>query len=119
MNEALGLSPAILPPALIVTISFILGLLIGSFLNVVIYRLPLQLSTSWRKESLDFLGMEPEPNTQNVNVVVPAGRGIIASNADGLMVSVMWDDEGTGATGTGCGPDANVDLTCYSLEVGQ
>ncbi|HEY5740481.1 MAG TPA: type IV pilus modification protein PilV [Gammaproteobacteria bacterium] len=50
---------------------------------------------------------------------LPAGRGIIASNADGLMVSVMWDDEGTGATGTGCGPDANVDLTCYSLEVGQ
>ena len=50
---------------------------------------------------------------------LPAGRGIIDDNADGLMVSVMWDDEGTGATGTGCGPDANVDLTCYSLEVGQ
>jgi len=74
MIEALGLPPAILPPVLIVTVSFVLGLLIGSFLNVVIYRLPLQLSTSWRKESLDFLGMEPEPNTQNVNVVVPASH---------------------------------------------
>lgn len=50
---------------------------------------------------------------------LPAGRGIIASNPDGLMVSVMWDDEGTGATGTDCGPDPEVDLTCYSLEVGR
>jgi len=50
---------------------------------------------------------------------LPAGRGIITSNADGLMVSVMWDDEGTGAAGTGCGPDTSVDLTCYSLEVAQ
>lgn len=50
---------------------------------------------------------------------LPAGRGIITSNADGLMVSVMWDDERTGATGTGCGPDTSVDLTCYSLAVGQ
>ena len=69
MPEILGL-----PPALVVTVSFIFGLLIGSFLNVVIYRLPLQLSTSWRKESLDFLGMEPEPNSQNMNVVVPASH---------------------------------------------
>lgn len=50
---------------------------------------------------------------------LPAGRGIIDDNADGLMVSVMWDDEGTGATGTACGPDPSVDLTCYSLEVGR
>jgi leader peptidase (prepilin peptidase)/N-methyltransferase len=69
MTETLGL-----PPALVVTVSFIFGLLIGSFLNVVIYRLPLQLSASWRKESLDFLGMEPEANTTSVNVVVPASH---------------------------------------------
>jgi type IV pilus assembly protein PilV len=50
---------------------------------------------------------------------LPGGRGIIASNADGLVVTVMWDDEGTGATGTNCGPDPDVDLTCYSLVVAQ
>ncbi|KKK87746.1 hypothetical protein LCGC14_2750170, partial [marine sediment metagenome] len=38
-----------LPPTLIIAASFIFGLLIGSFLNVVIYRLPLQLSASWRR----------------------------------------------------------------------
>jgi len=49
---------------------------------------------------------------------LPGGRGIITSpTADGLTVSVMWDDEGTGATGTNCGTDPNVDLTCYRLVV--
>jgi type IV pilus assembly protein PilV len=49
---------------------------------------------------------------------LPGGRGIITSpTADGLTVSVMWDDEGTGATGTACGTDPNVDLTCYTLVV--
>lgn len=50
---------------------------------------------------------------------LPGGRGMITSNADGLLVTVMWDDEGTGATGTGCGPDPGVDLTCYRLTVAQ
>lgn len=50
---------------------------------------------------------------------LPAGRGLINSNADGLVVTVMWDDEGTGATGTNCGPDPAVDLTCYTLVVAQ
>ena len=48
---------------------------------------------------------------------LPGGRGVITSTADGLLVSVMWDDEGTGATGTNCGTDPNVDLTCYTLVV--
>jgi type IV pilus assembly protein PilV len=50
---------------------------------------------------------------------LPGGRGIIDTTADGLLeVSVMWDDEGTGATGTDCtGTDPNVDLTCYTLVV--
>ena len=48
---------------------------------------------------------------------LPGGRGIIANTADGLQVSVMWDDEGTGATGTNCGTNPNVDLTCYRLVV--
>lgn len=63
-----------LPPTLIIATSIIFGLLIGSFLNVVIYRLPLQLSASWRRESLDFLGMEPESQATNINVVTPASH---------------------------------------------
>jgi len=48
---------------------------------------------------------------------LPGGRGIISSNADGLLVSVMWDDNGTGATGTDCDPDDADDLICYTLAV--
>jgi type IV pilus assembly protein PilV len=53
---------------------------------------------------------------------LPAGRGIITSTPDAqlgtvLQVTVMWDDDGTGATGTGCSGNPTVDLTCYTLTV--
>ncbi len=38
----------------------LLGLCIGSFLNVVIYRMPLMLERRWRLESADMLGVEAE-----------------------------------------------------------
>jgi len=48
--------------------------------------------------------------------VLPAGRGIIRSPAaNQIDIAVMWDDEGTGATGTNCGNNPNVDLTCYTV----
>ncbi len=50
---------------------------------------------------------------------LPGGRGMITANADGLLITVMWDDEGTGATGTNCGNNPEVDLTCYTLAVAQ
>ncbi len=50
---------------------------------------------------------------------LPAGRGMITNNADGLVVSIMWDDEGTGAAGTGCGNNPDVDLTCYTVAIAQ
>ena len=50
---------------------------------------------------------------------LPGGRGIISSNADGLLVSVMWDDDGTGASLTGCDPDEPDDLICYTLAVAE
>ena len=37
--------------------AFPFGLIIGSFLNVVILRFPQQLKNSWRRESEDFLGL--------------------------------------------------------------
>ena len=40
----------------------VFGLLIGSFLNVVILRVPLQLKAGWRRDSRNFLGLEAEPS---------------------------------------------------------
>lgn len=53
---------------------------------------------------------------------LPAGRGMITSTPDALLgtvlqVSVMWDDDGTGATGTACSGNPAADLTCYTLTV--
>jgi type IV pilus assembly protein PilV len=47
---------------------------------------------------------------------LPNGRGIIGSNADGLLISVMWDDDGS-QTDLGCDPTDAADLTCYTLAV--
>lgn len=69
MPDLMGLSPAMVLPVI-----FLFGLMIGSFLNVVIYRLPLQLSTAWKRDALDFLGMEPELHPGKVNIVFPASH---------------------------------------------
>lgn len=50
---------------------------------------------------------------------LPGGRGRIVDDPDGLLVIVMWDDNGTGATLTGCDPTNANDLTCYTLVVAQ
>jgi leader peptidase (prepilin peptidase)/N-methyltransferase len=48
-----------------VAAALLLGLLVGSFLNVVILRLPPRLEWEWRRDSREFLGLEaggdPEP----------------------------------------------------------
>ena len=45
--------------ALTAVLSGILGLLVGSFLNVVIYRLPLMLQREWRSQCLEYLQLDP------------------------------------------------------------
>ena len=44
----------------LVGVSLCLGLLIGSFLNVVIYRTPKILERKWKIECREFLGLEPD-----------------------------------------------------------
>jgi leader peptidase (prepilin peptidase)/N-methyltransferase len=54
--------------------AFILGLLFGSFLNVVIYRLPLMMQREWRGDCLEFLEQPAEPEQERFNLVVPRSR---------------------------------------------
>jgi leader peptidase (prepilin peptidase) / N-methyltransferase len=44
----------------------VLGLCIGSFLNVVIHRLPLILERQWRRDSAEVLGLPADPATEGV-----------------------------------------------------
>lgn len=51
----------------------VLGLLIGSFLNVVVFRLPLIMQAQWRAECADLSGT-PLPELPAFNLVVPRSR---------------------------------------------
>ncbi len=46
--------------ALFSALAGVVGLLVGSFLNVVIYRLPIMMQRGWRKECLEYLQINPE-----------------------------------------------------------
>lgn len=50
-----------------------LGLLVGSFLNVVIYRLPKMMERQWAMECAELAGKEPEIN-ETFNLVLPRSR---------------------------------------------
>ena len=52
----------------------ILGLLVGSFLNVVIYRLPEMMRREWRAEALEILDMPAEEPQPVFNIVTPRSR---------------------------------------------
>lgn len=55
-------------------ILFILGLCIGSFLNVVIYRLPLMLDIVWRKQSQEFLEIIDNNEVNKISLSFPASH---------------------------------------------
>jgi leader peptidase (prepilin peptidase) / N-methyltransferase len=46
-------------PALAIASALLFGLLVGSFLNVVILRLPARMQWQWESESRELLGLEP------------------------------------------------------------
>ncbi|MGM0633697.1 MAG: prepilin peptidase, partial [Pseudomonadota bacterium] len=52
------LDPLAHQPLSRVTLAIVLGLLVGSFLNVVVYRLPLMLQRGWRNQCLEFLELD-------------------------------------------------------------
>lgn len=48
-------------PAFFLFSVFLLSLMVGSFLNVVIYRLPIMLKREWKSDCIDFLSEQLEP----------------------------------------------------------
>lgn len=58
--------------------TFVLGLMVGSFLNVVIHRLPIMMEREWKAQCLDYLGdkivlksAEPASTVPKYTLVVP------------------------------------------------
>jgi leader peptidase (prepilin peptidase)/N-methyltransferase len=71
-------------PALLAVVAGTFGLLVGSFLNVVIYRLPVMLQRDWEQQCREILAEgdnsvasgapTPETQTETFNLVTPRSR---------------------------------------------
>lgn len=57
-------------PAFLVIVAVVAGLIVGSFLNVVIHRLPKMLERQWRAECAE-LGGTPSPPAERYDLVTP------------------------------------------------
>lgn len=48
-----------LPPAMLMGFAIVIGLVVGSFLNVVVHRLPIMLERAWRADAAEAFGHAP------------------------------------------------------------
>jgi leader peptidase (prepilin peptidase)/N-methyltransferase len=60
-------------PELYITVCVLLGLCCGSFLNVVVHRMPRIMENRWRAECAELANQEPPP-AERYNLVVPRSR---------------------------------------------
>ncbi|WP_227817193.1 prepilin peptidase [Nitrogeniibacter aestuarii] len=60
-------------PVVLAAIAGVLGLFVGSFLNVVIHRLPIMLEHEWEDEAADLKGEEPQTRPR-FNLATPRSR---------------------------------------------
>lgn len=61
-------------PLAFVLSALILGLLVGSFLNVLIYRLPIMMERDWQAQSREMLKLPAEPEEETFNLILPHSR---------------------------------------------
>lgn len=73
-------------PALFAGCVFALSLLIGSFLNVVIHRLPLMLDREWRAQATAIIGSEAPPLSTGAPAAASPAAGSPAAAKFNLMV---------------------------------
>ncbi|HKI73058.1 MAG TPA: prepilin peptidase, partial [Pseudomonadales bacterium] len=63
-------------PSVFVAVAALLGLIVGSLLNVVIHRVPIMMETDWRRQCLELNGAatkEEEPS-EAFNLLRPGSR---------------------------------------------
>ncbi|MCC5810220.1 MAG: prepilin peptidase [Ectothiorhodospiraceae bacterium] len=61
-------------PTLLIALVFVLGLLVGSFLNVVILRLPRMLEQEWRQQAQETLGLNEHAPATRIGLARPASH---------------------------------------------
>ena len=60
-------------PVLLITATLLLGLCVGSFLNVVIHRMPKMLERQWQADAAEYRG-ETVPDTPRITLATPSSR---------------------------------------------
>ena len=58
-------------PWAFVAMALVLGLIVGSFLNVLVWRLPKMLEREWRAQAHEVLGLPAEPAGPTYNLMHP------------------------------------------------
>lgn len=61
-------------PFIIYFAALMFGMIIGSFLNVVVYRLPIMLEREWKDQANDILGNESAAEQQTFNLILPGSK---------------------------------------------
>jgi leader peptidase (prepilin peptidase)/N-methyltransferase len=61
-------------PAFFTGTVFLVGLLVGSFLNVVIHRLPIMMERDWQAQCKEYLGEPPPAEQRPLTLAKPASR---------------------------------------------
>ena len=74
MPAAFGIDAPLAAALLSPWVLALLGLCVGSFLNVVIHRLPLMMEREWRIESAELLGVEPKDTPAPISLSTPRSR---------------------------------------------
>lgn len=80
-----------LHPAVLYGLVVVFGLLVGSFLNVVILRLPARLMHDWKCQCRDLLGLETDPTTPQ-DQPRPASIATGRSRCRNCMHKIAWYD---------------------------
>jgi len=68
--DAVILASQLYPPVFYFIV-FIVSLMVGSFLNVVIYRLPIMMENSWKQEYANYFNQPTEPQPSPFNLAKP------------------------------------------------
>ncbi|WP_126446962.1 prepilin peptidase [Sulfuricystis multivorans] len=76
-----------LEPTMLVAACTVLGLLIGSFLNVVIHRLPIMMERDWQRQCAEASG-KPQPSFEPLSLISPRSRCPHCGHAIGALENI-------------------------------
>lgn len=78
----------IIEPNAVIIAAAIIGLNVGSFLNVVIHRLPIIMERGWRRDCAELLEVSTNITKERFNLILPASRCPSCSHAITMLENI-------------------------------